>query len=188
MTKQTLDTSCIATFKDGHTQKFSSIEEASKITGISVAAIKIRCNKPGASGKDKTTFEWLDPHTKRSYQAKKSKNKGAGFESEVVKHLREIGYTGCCRAAGESKKLDNNKVDIADTEHKLPVNIQCKHTQNLPNYFKIQDECSDKSKPFILAWKKAAEGGLSSPGTVTIVPIDFFYELLDCYTKQNKIL
>ena len=173
-----LNTSCRATFKDGTTQEFNSIEEASEKTGLSIASIKIRCNKPGASGKDKTTFEWLDAFTKRHYQAKKSKNKGSAFETEVISHLKEIGYTGCVRAAGESKKADNNKIDIVDTDRKLPVNIQCKNTQNLPNYFTIRDACSDKSKPFVMAWKKAAEGGSVSPGTVFIIPDTLFYELL----------
>ena len=179
----TLNTACRATFKNGTTQEFSSIEEASDKTGLTIASIKIRCNKPGSGGKDKTTFEWLDDFTRRHYQAKKSKNKGAAFETEVINKLKELGYTECCRAAGESKKLDNNKIDIADPSGKLPVNIQCKHTQNLPNYFTIKDACTDKSKPFILAWKKAAEGGTNSLGTVAIVPIDFFYELLKSYKK-----
>lgn len=178
-----MNTACIATYKDGTVKKFKSIEQASKETGISINSIKIRCNKTGATGKDKITFEWVDQHTKRSYQAKKSKNKGASFESSVVNKLKEIGYDECCRAAGESKKLDNNKIDIADPSGKLPINIQCKHTQNLPNYFTIKDSCTDKSKPFILAWKKAAEGGTNSLGTVAIVPIDFFYELLKSYKK-----
>ena len=173
-----LNTSCRATFKDGTTQEFNSIEEASEKTGLSIASIKIRCNKPGASGKDKITFEWLDIFTKRHYQAKKSKNKGSAFETEVINRLKEIGYTGCVRAAGESKKADNNKIDIVDTDRKLPVNIQCKNTQNLPNYFTIRDACSDKSKPFVMAWKKAAEGGSVSPGTVFIIPDTLFYELL----------
>ena len=173
-----LNTSCKATFKDGTIKEFASIEEASESTGISIASIKIRCNKPGSGGKDKTLFEWLDPFTKKHYQAKKSKNKGSAFETEVINHLKAIGYTGCVRAAGESKKADNNKIDIVDIERKLPVNIQCKNTQNLPNYFTIRDACTDKSKPFCLAWKKAAEGGSNSPGTVMIIPIDLFYEFL----------
>ena len=61
-----LNTSCRATFKDGHTEEFSSIEEASEKTGLSIASIKIRCNKKGCERKDKTTFEWLDDHTRRS--------------------------------------------------------------------------------------------------------------------------
>ena len=77
-TQTELDTSVRATFKDGTSKDFTSIEEASIGTGISVAAIKIRCNKPGTGGKDKTTFEWLNDTTARHYRAKKSKNKGAG--------------------------------------------------------------------------------------------------------------
>ncbi len=178
-----LNTACRATFKNGTTQEFNSIEEASEATNVSIAAIKIRCNKPGATGKDKITFEWLDDFTKRHYQAKKSKNKGSAFETEVIKHLKEIGYSGCVRAAGESKKADNNKIDIVDTLHKLPVNIQCKNTQNLPNYFTIRDACSDKTKPFCMAWKKAAEGGQASLGTVFIIPDTLFYELLSYTIK-----
>lgn len=87
-----MNTSVRATFKDGTTKEFSSIEDASQSTGISVAAIKIRCNKPGTGGKDKTTFEWLDDHTARHYRAKKSKSKGRDLEYEIVEKLKEIGY------------------------------------------------------------------------------------------------
>lgn len=176
-----MNTACRATFKDGHVQEFSSIEEASEKTGLTIASIKIRCNRKGSGGKDKTLFEWLDEHTKRHYQAKKSKNKGANFESEIVNSLREIGFEGCVRAAGESKKVDNNKIDIIDTKGELPVNIQAKYTQNLPNYFTIRDACTDKTKPFCLLWKKVAEEGSISKGSVAVIPLDFFYELLKSY-------
>lgn len=176
-----LNTSCRATFKDGSVQEFESIEEAAEATGLTVAAIKIRCNRPGCVGKDKTAFEWLDEHTKRSYQAKKSKSKGSALEYQVVKDLKELGFTGCVTARGESKRVDNNKIDIIDTEDKLPVNIQCKHYKNTPNYFKIREECGDKSKPFTIVWKKSAEGGNNSPGTVAIIPIELFYEFLKAY-------
>lgn len=74
--KKDLNTACRATFKDGSTKDFNSIEEASNETGLSIASIKIRCNKPGTGGKDKTTFIWLDDYTSKYYRAKKSKNKG----------------------------------------------------------------------------------------------------------------
>ena len=183
--KKELNTACKAIFKDGHQEEFNSLEEAASSTGISEAAIKIRCNKKGCGGKDGTLFEWLDEHTKKSYQAKKSRNKGAGLETEIVKHLKEIGYDGVCRAAGESKALDNSKVDIADTLHQLPVNIQAKCTQNLPNYYNIKDACPDKEKPFCLIWKKVAEGGTISPGTVAIIPVDYFYHLLQYESPSN---
>ncbi len=178
MKKQELNTSCRATFKDGSTKDFSSIEEAAQETGLTVAAIKIRCNKQGCGGKDKTTFEWLDEHTKRSYQAKKSRSKGASWEREVINKLKEIGFTGCVTSRGESKKVDNNKIDIIDTEGKLPINIQCKQYQNTPSYFTIRDACTDKSKPFAVFWKKSPEGGENSKGSIVMIDTDYFLQLL----------
>ena len=183
-TQTELDTSVRATFKDGTSKDFTSIEEASDGTGISVAAIKIRCNKPGTGGKDKTTFEWLNDTTAIHYRAKKSKNKGAGLEAEVVSKLKEIGYSGVCRAAGESKRLDAAKVDIADTNHELEVAIQCKHYANFPNYFNIKEACSDP-RDFVLVWKKSAQAGENSKGTVAILNIDFFYKLLKTYHEYG---
>lgn len=179
-----LNTSCEATFKDGSIKQYNSIEEASKDTGLSVQAIKIRCGKPGTGGKDKTTFKWLDEHTARHFRAKRSKNKGASLESEVVEHLKQIGYSGVCRSAGESKHLDNSKVDVADINNELEVAIQCKHYQHLPNYFGIKESCPDP-RDFVLIWKKSAEAGTISKGTVAIIDVDFFYKLLECYHKNK---
>ena len=184
-TQTELDTSVRATFKNGTSKDFTSIEEASNDTGISIAAIKIRCNKPGTGGKDKTTFEWLNDTTARHYRAKKSKNKGAGLEAEVVSKLKEIGYSGVCRAAGESKNLDASKVDIADINHELEVAIQCKHYAKFPNYFNIKDECTD-SRDFVLVWKKSAQAGENSKGTVAVLDIDFFYKLLKTYHEYGN--
>lgn len=77
---------------------------------------------------------------------------------------------------------DANKVDIVDINGELPINIQSKYTQNLPNYFDIRDACTDKVKPFCLIWKKAGKDGADSRGTVAVIPVDYFYELL----RQTK--
>ena len=169
-----MNTSCKATFKDGTTKVFPSLQVAAEETGISEASIKIRCNKKGCVGKDKTAFEWIDEHTKRHFQAKKSKTKGSAWEYEVVKRLKEIGYEGCVTAKGESKFVDNNKIDIIDKNGELPCNIQCKNLANTPSYFAIRDACTDKSKPFVVCWKKADSQG----NAVAIIPIDYFYQLI----------
>ena len=184
MSKQELDTSVQATFKNGTTKDYPSIEEASKDTGISVASIKIRANKPGCGGKDKTTFKWLNDHTARHYRAKKSKNKGASLEMEIVNKLKEIGYANVCRSAGESKTLDNNKVDIADTNGELEVAIQAKHYANFPNYFNIRSECTD-TRDLVMIWKKSAEAGSISKGTLAVMDVNLFYKLLESY-HNNK--
>ena len=126
---------------------------------------------------------WIDDTTFRSYQAKKSKNKGAFFEVEVVKALNDMGYE-TCRAAAESKSLDNMKIDIADLKGDLEIAIQCKNTQNLPNYFKLRESCPDP-RPFCLLWKKVAEVGSISEGSVAVIDLNFFYKLLEIYHHKN---
>ena len=178
-----LDTSVEITFKNGDVKVSSSLEEASEISGLSEASIKIRCNKSrqGSSNKkDKINCRWINDTTFRHYQAKKSKNKGSAFEAEIVEKLKSIGYEDVCRAAGESKKLDNSKVDIAGSTE---CAIQAKHTQTLPNYYKIREACPD-SRPLVLLWKKSAEENSISKGKLAIVDWDFFFTLLSNY--HNK--
>lgn len=179
MKKQT-NTSVTATFKDGSTQTFETIEEAALITGLEINSIKARANKPGSGSKSKDgiTFIWADPAVRRSKTASKSKRKGNNFELEIVHKLREIGYEGCVSSRSQDKMADANKIDIVDMNGELPVNIQSKYTQNLPNYFDIRDACTDKSKPFCMIWKKAGKDGEDSRGTVAIIPVDYFYQLL----------
>ena len=64
------------------------------------------------------------------------------------------------------------------------MNIQVKNYANTPNYFGIREECTDKSKPFILMWKRNT---IATNNTVAVIPEDFFYKLLEAYTKVNKI-
>lgn len=63
----------------------------------------------------------------------------------------------------------------------LPVNIQAKNMKNTPNYFDIRDACTDKAKPMVVLWKKAAGNGQNSPGGIAMIDMDFFFELLSCY-------
>ena len=179
MKKQT-NTKVTAFYKDGTTNTFETIEAASEFTGLSITSIKSRANKPGsgAKSKDGITFEWADPAVRRSKTASKSKRKGNSFELEVVHKLREIGYEGCVSSRSQDKRADANKIDIVDMSGELPVNIQCKDTQNLPNYFDIRDACTDKDKPYCLIWKKAGKNGEQSRGTVAVIPIEYFYQLI----------
>lgn len=165
------------TFKNGNKVVYNSLEDASVGTNLSPAALKIRANKSrnGSAGKkDGINARWVSDITFRSYQAKKSKNKGSAFEGEIVHKLQELGFD-VCRSASESKKLDANKVDIAGD---CPFAIQAKHTQNLPNYFTIRDACTD-SRPLALLWKKVGDVNSISPGTLAIIPVEYFYKLIE---------
>lgn len=177
--KKELNESVEATYKDGTKQTFNSILEASEATGLSEASIKSRCSSgAGAKSKDGITFIWADEHTRRSKNAKKSKAKGSHFELEVAHALQGIGYPNVVSSRSESKSKDDAKIDLVDKDGLLECNIQCKYTANMPNYFTIRDACPDKDKPFCMAWKKAMNDGTNSPGTVFVIPAEYFYQLI----------
>lgn len=112
----------------------------------------------------------------RSALGKRNKRKGNNFELEVIAKFKEVGYTDCVSSRSKDKLADANKIDIVSEE--LPFLTQCKYTQNTPNYFEIKDGCTDESKPFVTIWKKAGKDGHRSPGTLALVPFDYFLELI----------
>lgn len=180
-----LDLSIEVTFKDGKKEVFPDLTTAAEASGISEAALKIRANKcraGSANKKDKIHARWINDTTFRSYQAKKSKQKGSAFEAEIVNMLKEIGYEDVCRAAGESRTLDNNKIDIYGSTE---CAVQAKCTQTLPNWFKIREACDDE-RPLAIFWKKVAEENSISKGKLAIVELDFFLKLLEVYHRQSK--
>ena len=179
--KKQLNTSVRITDKLNHTEVYSTIEEASEKCGLSVQAIKIRANK-NSIPKDGIRCEWVDEHTKRSFQSKKSRVKGSKWELDVVHKLNELGFE-VKNARGESRTLDNNKIDVYDCANTLPINIQNKCTLNTPNYHNIESECSDKSKPFVICWKPAQKEGKDRK-PVAIIPIELLWEFLKLYLKN----
>lgn len=180
MAKKQTNTKVTAFFKNGDTKTFETIELASEELNLPVNSIKSRASKPGSGSKSKDgiTFQWADESVRRSKQAKRNKTKGNSFELEIIHKLREIGYTQCVSSRSQDKRSDANKIDIVDPSGELPINVQCKYTQNTPSYFDISEACSDKSKPFCLAWKKATKDGSQSPGTLMMIPIEYFYYLI----------
>ena len=173
--KQVLNTGVKITDRGGNTYIYDTIEKASEMTQMSVQTLKIRANKNNVP-KDGIKVEWLDPHTKRHYTAKRSKQKGSQLELDVIHKLNDIGYN-TVSSRSNSKNLDNAKVDVDDLDGNLPVYIQCKATLSTPSYFKIEEECPLKDKDFVVIWKRQNKEG-QSPGTVAIVPINLLYDYL----------
>lgn len=183
MAKKQLDLSVIITYKDGKEEIYPSLEVASKESGLTVAAIKIRCNKSrqgSSSKKDKINCKWVNDTTFRSFQSLKSRFKGSHWEYELRDMFKKIGYEDCITSRGESRKMDNAKIDIVSET--LPFYCQAKNLANTPSYFKISEECPYKDKPFVVCWKKSDEQGKS----VAMIPMDFFLELLSEHFKNNK--
>ena len=171
----------IVIFPNGDSIKYNSIVEASKATGYSPTSITIHCRRK-SKPKNGYSFRWVN---EKSRIGKTNRRKGNNFELEIVKKLKEIGYDGCVTSRSESKSKDNDKIDIVDKNDKLPINIQTKYTSVFPNFFEISKQCSDKTKPFSIIWKKYTSGE-NSPGTVAILPLDFFMDLLKIYNLNNN--
>lgn len=128
-----------------------------------------------------------ETQTKQKKQRSKaySRNKGNRYEAQIAKELRELGFTGVKTSRSESKSTDDNKVDIVDTEHKLPVNIQIKKTQAIPSYFKIRSESTVDPKTFTIIWNKQEkkETNICSIGECVIISKELFYELIKPYVN-----
>jgi len=167
----------VAIDKNKNETEYPSLEEAAQATNLSARTIKSRATNEGKTSKDGYTFRWANPATKKSLQAKRSKAKGNAWELEIIKHLNAIGYE-CVSSRSESKRLDDNKIDIVDIKGNLPVYIQAKNTVNMPNYYNIENECPLKDKPFCIAYKKAYNDGTLSPEPLAIIPLNYFYQLI----------
>lgn len=122
------------------------------------------------------TFIWADPAVRRSKQASKSRNKGKKYELDIIHELTDLGYRGLKSSRSESKNLDNAKIDIAETEDKLPCYIQCKATSNTPNIEGIMEACPYKDRPLVVFWKKQKVNA-RQPEFV-MLPKEFFYRLI----------
>lgn len=175
-----MDLSIEITYKDGHKETYPDLTTASQACGISESALKIRANKSrqgSINKKDKIGARWISDTTFRSYSARKSKSKGSNWEYELRDKFKELGFEDCVTSRGESKSLDNSKVDIVSDS--LPFYCQAKNTANTPSYFTISEACPLKDKPFVVCWKKSDEQGKA----IAMIPIEYFYELLK-YIKK----
>lgn len=163
------------TDKGGNTYVYDTIEKASEMTGLSVQALKLRANKNTIS-KDKICVEWLDEHTKRSYKASQSKRKGNNYELKIIHELTDLGFEGLVSSRSESKRLDDAKIDIADTLNVLNFYGQCKRTKNTPNIEAISEACPYKDKPMVIFWSK--ESNRQQNNEYVLMPKEYFYKLL----------
>lgn len=179
MSKNQLNTAVKITDRGGNTYIYDSIEKASEMTQMSVQTLKIRANK-NSIPKDGIQVDWLDEHTKRSYQASKSKRKGNAYELKIIHELTDLGFEGLKSSRSESRNLDNAKIDIADTLGVLDFYGQCKRTKNTPNIETISEECPYKDKPLIIFWSK--ESDKQQNNEYVLMPKNYFYNLI----KLNK--
>lgn len=173
-------TAVVVTFPDGHTEIINSVQEAAELTGYKSTSITVHCSRRSNRKKGQYGFRWLN---EKSKLGKQNKRKGNTFELDVVHKLNSLGFN-VATSRSQSKAKDNNKIDIFDFSGTLPINIQTKYSNTTPNYFTIEHQCSDKSLPFGIIWKKSTIG--KSPGTIAMIPVDYFYHLLKLELDKNQ--
>lgn len=134
------------------------------------------------------TEEDIEKKPKRRGLGARNKARGNEYECRIAKELRELGFTGVVTARSESKRTDNNKVDLIDTNKQLPFNIQLKRTVNTPQYFKIREESTVDPKSFVLIWNKQEKANVNflSVGEAVIMDKETFYDLIKPYAKSDE--
>lgn len=110
-----------------------------------------------------------------------SKRKGNNYELKIIKELTGLGYSGLKSSRSESKNLDNDKIDIADTEGVLPFYVQCKCTKNKPSYQDIIPNCPRKDRPLVIFhnYQVNKEVNMGSIGEYVILTKEYFYQLIN---------
>ena len=104
-----------------------------------------------------------------------------------MNELKELfGDEDICTARSESRKLDNDKIDIADPNNTMDFYTQCKITQNTPSIKKLNEEVGRKDKPLAIFWNAQEKKNVNivSAGEYVIIPKEYFYDLLK--EKQSK--
>lgn len=121
--------------------------------------------------------------TSRKRTGAYNRRRGNSYELKIVKELKELGYEGVVTSRSESKRADNDKIDIVDTNNELPVSLQIKKTIATPNYFKIRSESSASNDKFVVIWAKqeTREKNMCTVGEMVMMDKRMFYELLRLY-------
>ncbi len=120
---------------------------------------------------------------KKKRNLKRNRARGVEYERAIAKELRSLGYESVVTSRSESKSMDDKKIDLIDSEGKLPFLPQLKATINTPDYFGIEKECPIKDKPFVIFWKKIqpTDSTFRAIGEIVMLPKKFFYDLIKKY-------
>lgn len=86
---------------------------------------------------------------KKASLGKRNRQRGNEYERRIAKELNEIGFQ-VVTSRSESKRADDNKIDLIDLSNKLPVQLQLKRVTSTPQYFKIREESTVPNKNFAL--------------------------------------
>lgn len=125
----------------------------------------------------------------KSTIGKRNRTRGHNFENLIVRELKEItNDDALCTSRSESKRLDDQKIDIADPNNILPFYCQMKATQATPQIKKLNADVGRKDKPLVIFWsaQEPREKKQVCVGEYCILPKDLFYKLLKVYYSDSN--
>lgn len=110
-----------------------------------------------------------------------ARRKGHNYELRIINELKELGYKGVVSTRSASRLMDAQKIDIIDQNEELPIYIQCKCTQNTPDFLEIKKSVTTYDKPFVIFWNKQVlkdgNKNMNSLGEMVILSKEDFYDL-----------
>ncbi len=122
--------------------------------------------------------------------ARNNRTAGNQAERDIVKELKELGYTDVVTSRAESRNMDAKKVDIFGES--LPVHIQVKNTQmnlKVADYYEENKDIFPKDKPVVIFHKKTKKQKTRfyEQGTFVYMPKDVFYNMLKLIKEVNDV-
>lgn len=116
-----------------------------------------------------------------------NKNRGNDYERKIAKELKELGFN-TVTSRSESKRTDDNKIDIIDLDGNLPCFIQLKKMIQTPNYINIRNESTVAAEKFVIIWSKQEkkEVNICTVGEIVLMDKQLFYELIKPYAQGEK--
>ena len=101
---------------------------------------------------------------------------GHTYERDLVKEWKELGWTEAATSRYESRTLDDQKVDLVNTD---PYQIQAKRTARAPNFHELLDSMPKNGKTNVVFHKRVHCGE-----TVTMRKADFYRMVLALRREQ----
>ena len=122
--------------------------------------------------------------------ANTNRNRGNGYERDIVNELKSLGFEGVVTSRSESRNMDNSGVDIFDPDGDFPFYIQNKAYQNYPKLHDlINGENVNKKKPILVFHKKMIKRKTRffTEGEYVSMEKSVFYNLLTlAYGNKNN--
>jgi len=107
------------------------------------------------------------------------RSRGNGYERQLAKEFRDMGWTECVTSRSESRSTDSKKVDLCFTE---PFNIQAKCIDTYKNPLAVLKEMPDNNTLYNIVLTK-----VMNDDEYAFMKKDAFYELITMLKKEKII-